>query len=397
MESINPVYNSVKALAPNENLHEWELPIDINSKIRLYNRPSNYAESSSSSAIPIFSLSIPKPTMLLVENIIKNHHMKNNEVFNMCEPEDRVILIETSIDNKKKYKPANFDFSLYKKAKKKTAAKSREGFGSQISFWILDEIDSDKIHKVKIFNGSDEGSRVQIPGVTNKGIIINIFNYLIEYLNKYIKDSQIPLVTFDTIKELGESRKCNIVIPEDIFIDFGELRNCLKDVKRLQAESLTAPTSNPLFQIIWPIFKVSGKPFQKKCKFSIYNPIVDGKKNNKIPATNIEFNSIKKENNSIFYHSIIFSGKAEERHINYVYRFLWEFLSCYQHRIFYKKNSEFDKDDLNLFEEIMKLEKKIKDSTINLPINLSINSPIEFNPTPINLPVNPAPIIPLNQ
>lgn len=96
MDNIaNAVYRSVKALAANENLHEWELPISLNSEIKLYNKPIDFGGSSSSApppSKPVFSISMPKATMLLVENLFVNYKYKNSEAFELCEPNERIIV-----------------------------------------------------------------------------------------------------------------------------------------------------------------------------------------------------------------------------------------------------------------------------------------------------------------
>jgi hypothetical protein len=353
------LYGIIKPIQPGENIREWEKTISMETNFKLVNRPIENPNRESINH-RIFSITIIKPTMILIQDIFNNLNYKNSELFSYCEPAGRIKLIETVINNKKVIKPEDYKFDVQKKNKKKTTKTNiRDGFGSQVSFWI-DSADKTKQYKVKVFNGG----KIQVPGVVDKNDIIDVIEYLRNFLNERLSAIQgfIPItISPNSMTDLGEARKCDLIIPEDISIDFFELKKRLIEVKQNQMLSITQKSTNPLFDIIWPIFKIDGDPYQKKCFFNVFNPRygVD-----KITMSRIEFNSIKKEKNGVFYYSIILSGSADERHINYIYRFLWEFFSRYQNYIFYKKNSEFDEVDISLYKEIEALKKRCLEETI---------------------------------
>jgi hypothetical protein len=82
------------------------------------------------------------------------------------------------------------------------------------------------------------------------------------------------------------------------------------------------------------------------------------------------FNSVPKDRggniitasstSDVWEYSILLTGSADERHINYIYRFVWEFLNFYQDTIFYDNDDNIYTDhNIKLYRKIIELEQQI--------------------------------------
>lgn len=390
IDNINDKINiRILPKAPNENLHSWEMPISA----ELYEKYKHNI---------VQNITYPEASMLTTQGILKNFNLNNVMLFEICQPINNIKRIKTLIkgENCIKNQPG-FKYDL--------ADDNVAGFGSQISFWIGTSIKSsdrhnknelfpdaeknegEQIYKAKIFNSVNGESIIQIPGVNDLNVTYEIIKYIRYEINKVLEKIKIPLISEisrDTVIELGYSRKSVIEVNSGKLIDFIKLNDCITDVYNRQRSDnnywfyamqmrykLPAPiklliykyykeSSNSLFENIWPIV---GPPEdnkgQKKCIFYIYNPRYGS---TDVKTSRIEFNSVPKNKdgkqtteigpNIKWYYSIIMNGSADTRHINYIHRFLWEFLNYYQEKIFYDKNNEYSNEVKLIINKILEME-----------------------------------------
>jgi hypothetical protein len=397
LESINDaIFSSVKA--KEGDFHPWEHKLTSNN---LYFKPISADRI-------VKNISYPSPSMLTVQGLLTNYHFSNKELYNICNPVGYVKRIKSGTNPPKNQPGFIYDI------KDDTV----KGFDSQISFWISQEVfngNSKGIFKVKIFNNVNGVGKIQIPGIknikdaykivkfirnfiNNQNIIYHKLHYLLlklpakllKIVHSYIK----PIINIPNKKdiyEFGYSRKCIMKVPAGKLINFNNLNNTINTIynnqrlneqtnfinnfNMLQYENIIQDKKikqliynagrNPLYDIVWPI---SGPPEdnkgQRKCTFLIFNPRFG---NDEKKYSTIVFNSVPKDSNGknitmasngeFWEYSILMNGSADIRHINYIHRFIWELLNCFQDYIFYNKNDNiYTEDNLNTYRKIIELE-----------------------------------------
>jgi hypothetical protein len=410
LDSIqDPIFKSVVSIPPNERLHDWELPITETTK--LFHRPQM--------ALRIAKyISPPDPSMLTVQGIMSNYYYNNAELFNICEPIGIIKRIKSGTNKPKTqagFKYNKLDDDVRGFDSQITLWVDQQPFNGESGsvfkvklFNGVNGIGKIQIPGIKNINETIDIIRYLRDFINKQNFIHNNMDLLEPLMPKKFIDiiySCIkPIIdepVAENVYEFGYSRKCVLRVPAGKLINFNKLNEVINDTynqqrlnnqenivenfKYTQMFNSLLPIGkqlsknimqliykklnrNPLYDIVWPISgPAEDNKGQRKCTVLIFNPRHG---NDEKKYSTIVFNSVPKDRggniitasstSDVWEYSILLTGSADERHINYIYRFVWEFLNFYQDTIFYDNDDNIYTDhNIKLYRKIIELEQQI--------------------------------------